>query len=374
VPFCISYGDREKSWRQCALLSREREEMVLSQATGCPSWVVPNDTADGYYVTDQDAALVRPLGERIHAVPVSAKGLAVLLIDRQALLPEGAGSLAGALDLAQTLSTHSDPNVVLAAVELTRKAGTFIPASLRGAYRSFVARVFGVMADGAVLQYLGGNVGASVVRCSSCETTRLAPMLMAFAADEGDYPPMAAAAQQMADRWLTDRASVPTDVAPIALRIAGRFGDARIHARLTAAFGQAEAPQSEWLLDALASAEDPAGLTSTIERTSLSPAQLQRVFQVAARAPASRAAAFRYLTDHYEAVLARLPSGADTRLAGWFAASCQDDMNAPIEQLFAPRLSPDGKRRLERTLSEMTRCAATQQRYEASAREILRDQ
>jgi alanyl aminopeptidase len=368
VPFCAAFGDRQDYGRKCVLVRGEAPEMELA-ARKCPTWVLPNDTAAGYYVADFDPDLLRGLPQSVSAT-LPPRSLASLLSDRRALLPGGTGSLKGALDLVRSLGPDPDPDVALAAVELTREVSRFVSDQLRDGFRDFVGRRFGPWAERAIANHLGGDSGPGVVLCSSCDAKRLAPALMAFVADEGAHPGVIDIARNLTAKWLQDPESVPSDLAPVALRVAARFGERAAYAPLAAAFATARGERRQWLLDAMASVPDADSVRATLARPDLSGNELLRALQLAARDPTSGAVVLDVLKADYDGVVRRLPAGAEARLPGLFAGSCQRGLVSGLESLFASRLPGVGQDGLQRAVAEIQRCAELRERNAAGARTL----
>src|SRR5262249_37771858 len=67
------------------------------------------------------------------------------------------------------------------------------------------------------------------------EKRMLRPTLLRLVGDEGEDPQLAAEGRALADAWLQDRSSLPSDLAGAALAVAAAHGDKELFDRLVAA-------------------------------------------------------------------------------------------------------------------------------------------
>jgi hypothetical protein len=79
----------------------------------------------------------------------------------------------------------------------------------------------------------------------------------------------------------------------------------------------------------------------------------------------TRAAAFAWLKENFDALLAQLGSHGGNDVIGANASFCSEQAAQDVEQFFATRVDkvPGGPRELALTLETIRSCAATQARY-----------
>jgi alanyl aminopeptidase len=90
--------------------------------------------------------------------------------------------------------------------------------------------------------------------------------------------------------------------------------------------------------------------------------------------PESRDAAWTWLAEHLDGVLARMPRRGGAGLAASVRAFCDDAHAQEAESLFGPRVDhiDGGRRSLAMAVEEVRLCAARRKAHEASARAFFR--
>ncbi|HET9450097.1 MAG TPA: M1 family metallopeptidase, partial [Aggregicoccus sp.] len=118
VPLCVRYGGATgEAQRACTVLEAAQGELALTEAKGCPAWVMPNAGGTGYYRSAlEPAQLAALLGP--HARKLTAEERVALLGDARALVQADRLPMAEAMRLARQYSGAPEREVVLAAVHL----------------------------------------------------------------------------------------------------------------------------------------------------------------------------------------------------------------------------------------------------------------
>jgi len=156
---------------------------------------------------------------------------------------------------------------------------------------------------------------------------------------------------------------VEPQLAGLVLAAAVQEGDAGLFDHLVGLLVQShDATTRNRILAALGHAEEPA-LSERALDLSLDPRlrmnEVSTVLGPQFQNPRTRDRAWRWLTDHFDALSTRL-GPSQVGYMPWFAASfCSDEAAAEVERFFVPKVAglPGGPRNLASTIEEISLCA-----------------
>ena len=371
IPVCVKFGSSPDT-RQCALMTGATFEMPLEAAHGCPDWILVNDQEIGYYrVRYQGDLLDRLLGENGKHLTLAERTGVLGDVDqlaRLARIPE-----TDALALVPRFRDDPEREMVEAVTEIAGLPFQLIPDSLRPNYARFIRQTFGDRARALGWQPKPGEK----------EDIRLLRRdLVPFVASDGEDRALIDEATTLARRWLDDRHAVDPDLVGAALRVAARFGNKDLFDRFLAAAKQTQdLEHKQRLVNALGNFRDPALAGSAMNivlsddfDTRLS---LGLLFGPAWQ-PETRDLPFRFVREHYDALVVKLPTTASEDTAAalpYVAASyCDEGHRAEIDSFFKDRAAKatGGPRILAQVLEEVHLCSARRDAQQAGLAEFLK--
>ncbi len=369
VPLCVRYAVKGREGRACTVLTQPAGTLGLDEARACPDWVHPNAEGRGYY----HAVLRGDALERL--TRQGGKGLSVaerrvLLDDAQALVASGDLEVAQALTLASRLLRPEDPDLVMGAAELVASVrDDFVPHGALPNRARFVQSLFGAQARQlGLLSHPGEREDLRMLR----------PLLVGMVARSGDDARLRAEARKLALRWLEDRRSLPLDSAHMVLGAAAAGGDAALHQRLLEALRHTtEGRERDVLFTALGSFHDESLaraslallLTPEVDAREALPLLFRQLEE-----PRTRAAAFDFLREHFEALRDRLPRDIAPWLLSAGGAFCDATHRGQVADFLGPhaRAFEGGERLLAQALERVDLCIAQREALRPGLERFLR--
>lgn len=370
LPVCLRYGDARSSLQDCVLLTAPRAAFELP-ARGCPTWMIANAGASGYYRSTIDPRAARALlspGSAIARIarPTPAERM-MLVADLRAAVDRDELPVDQLLALIPAIAADRDAKVAesaLAAAELP--AGGLDDATFQAAWRWFHH------AFGARAAQLGWQRRAGDSEELHELRRRVVPAVAMLDA------PLAAQATRLADRWLADRTGISDDLAWPALEAAARHGDAaRFDRYLAAARSARDRTEHQRLLEALAGFTDPALASRALDLVLGRELDLRDTLAIVPGVlehRETRDLGLLFVEAHADELLARMrddeAAGFLGRIAGAF---CDDARVARIAALAVPRAARiDGAQaQVTRALEEATQCIAQVRRQLPALRRFL---
>jgi aminopeptidase N len=247
VPVCVRYGDAKTSQRVCTLLSSAETTMPL---LGCPTWVVLNADAYGYYRTVIDPKVATQLLTSASPAAKSAKLSTAeklqLVEDVRAAVKRDELTIDKPLALAPVLVKDPDPRVAMSAFTASQVRVDSLDDALYAKFISYYLATYRPLAA-----RLGWKRRAS-------DTDDLHELRQAALGVANHDPALAKEATALVRKWLEDRKGLDDDMVGSALSAATRRGDAALFDQILAA---ARAPrdrnEKQRLLGALGGFTDP---------------------------------------------------------------------------------------------------------------------
>ncbi|MEO8846209.1 MAG: M1 family metallopeptidase [Kofleriaceae bacterium] len=221
VPVCVRYGDARHSDSACST-------GAPIPTAYCPTWIISNAGAYGYYRSAIDPAIAKALLTPASPIakiakPTRAEKL-MLIADLGAMVKRGQLPLDQALPLVPLLVADADPKVAQDAYGAAPYPRGGIDDVLFQRARAWSVAMFSPLAR---------KLGWQRAKTDSIERHQLRIMAMRIA---GSFDPaLHAQAVKLVDHWLTDRSGLDDDLVEPALAAVARDGDVALFDRLLAA-------------------------------------------------------------------------------------------------------------------------------------------
>jgi aminopeptidase N len=382
LPVCLRYGDARSSAKECISLATATAAFELGASppgtrsgelkSGCPTWIILNADALGYYRSTVDPAMVRALLTPSSATAKAARPTAsermMLIEDLSAAVLRDELAIDKMIELAPLIAADPDDKVARSALAAAPIPMNGLDDAMYRAARRWYQQAFQARA-----KQLGWHRGAK----DSEERHELRQQLVPLVASED--PGLTAEATKLADQWLTDRTGLADDLARSALGVAAKHGDAaRFDRYLAAATAARDRTEKQRLLGALGSFTDPAlaskGLALVLGHELDLRDTLGILFGILAHRE-TRDLGFAFVTAHLDELLARMrddeAAGLLGGLAGWF---CSPDRKARMAELVVPRAAKiDGaQNQVTRGLEQADQCITLVQRQLPALRRLLK--
>ncbi|HEY0991242.1 MAG TPA: M1 family metallopeptidase [Kofleriaceae bacterium] len=376
LPVCIRYGDARASFEECVSLSTATAVFELGSRSswrGCPTWIISNADAAGYYRSTVDPALARalltpgsPLARAARPTPPERM---MLVEDLRAAVRRDELPIDKMLALALIAASDPDDKVARTAVGAATAAVPMIgldDAMLRAARRWYHG-VFHARA-----RRLGWQRGAK----DSDDLQDLRQAIVPLVAIEDRE--LTAEATRLADRWLADRTGVADDLVDSVLEAAARHGDAaRFDRVLAAARAARDRNEKQRLLRSLGDFTDPAiarkGLALVLGRDLDLRDTLGILYGVLGNRE-TRDLAIAFIAEHLDDLLARMRDDDAAGLLGRLAGrSCDATRGKQIADIIVPRAARIGgaENQVTRGLEQAEQCIAYLQRQLPGLHRVL---
>jgi alanyl aminopeptidase len=361
IPVCVAFESDGSVHHQCNLLSDPNEEIALTGAQTCPTWILPNDGESGYYqVAYQGDLLKNVLAARGSHLSVAER--VGVLGDVESLSSEGEISAQAALALVPEFSKDPDWHVVQTASNIAALLrGESVPADLREKGARFIRQEFGEKALA---------LGWTTKPGDSDDTMLLRQKLVPFVASTGEEKELVDQAGTLARTWLETRSGIaPGMLAPV-LRIAAEFGNRDLFNSIrTAAIQERDHHVREVLLDALGSFRNPELAKAALDLLLSKDFDLRETFYPLLFGPLSyvdtRDVPFEFVKQHLDALLKRLPREVGEDFAAMLplvgGSFCDAKHRADLDSFFSDRVKDynGGPRTLAQTLEGIDLCIAS---------------
>jgi aminopeptidase N len=336
VPVCVRYGGPYgdgQARRACTQLDGAEGELALEG--GCPTWVLPNADAAGYYRSVVDPAVARALltpgSPAARAAKPNAGEKMMLLADLSAMAARDELALDKLLELVPLVAGDPDEKFALWAFRAASFRGDALDDALYEKVKRYYLRTFGPAAR---------RLGWARGKDDSDERHDLRRSLVPLIADQDAA--LAKQAAALAERWLAERKGLPADLVGGALVTYATRGDRARFDRLLAASKTArDRAEQQRILSALGAFRDPAIAGQALELVRGTELDLRDSLGILYRIlfrRETRALGLDFVTANLDGLLARMrddeASGFLGALAGGF---CVAEQRARMERLVVPR-------------------------------------
>ncbi len=377
VPVCVRYGDATHAAADCVQLDGSDGALVAKPQPGgwqgCPSWILTNAGATGYYRSTIDPALAKvlltttgPTSAIARTAKLTPAERMMVVADLRAMVERDELAIDALLALVPLIAADPDDKVALAGLEAANiNVNALDDALYEKALRYFV-RSFAPTA-----KQLGWKRGPH----DSDERQTRRRALLSFAPYE---PTLAKQAEALADQWLAKRTGVDDDLVDAVLQTVTYHGkQARFDQLLGEARQARDRSEQQRLLGALGGFHDLAIATKALEVVAGKEFDLRDtvgiLFGVLQRRE-TRDLGLAFVTAHLDELLARMrddeSAGTLGGLAGLF---CDSQRRTAVAALVAPRAGKiDGAQaQVARGLEQSAQCIATTARQLPVLRKFL---
>ncbi|HXE61946.1 MAG TPA: M1 family metallopeptidase [Bryobacteraceae bacterium] len=360
IPLCVRFGSGNGEKNQCSLLTQASQDVELTEASGCPSWVQANDGAHGYYAVDYKGGLLNSLLAGDVQKRLSPAERAELVGSAQILSQSGKLPAADVLSLVEGL--HDDPEHSVVETELllaTDIRDRLTPANLIPNFERFLRKNFSARA-----RALGWTS-----RPNDNDGTRLlrAQLLPVIATLGGDSE-LAGQAKELAEKWFADHNAVEPDMLPAVLRTAAYYGDKQVSDRMLAELAKTKDKQTrERLIEAMRRFRDPDALRGDMEAAfdgRIPTIEGMRLLFVGQHDERARHVSLDFLKSNWPRVEAAMPSvmGSDygSALPHVGQAYCDIASRDSLASFLGPKMSKyeGGPRTLDQVVETINVCIA----------------
>ena len=358
IPVCLAYDGAGGRQRQCTLLTEARASVTLP-GDHCPTWLMPNADASGYYRFTLDAGGWSALFDHFDA-----------LDDREAL------ALLGSLSAAYHSGDTATETMVRAfrafAPMPQRDVATMPIGELRTMHDRLAANAAALKGVEAFVRALYGPrlaaLGLEARPGEGTDATLLRPTLVDTLADLGRDEALRATLKEKALAYLDGDSLDPSAIDPAlvgtALRIAVAEEDAGFaRTLLDRALASRDAIFRQRALAALAASPDAAVgamMRALIPDPRLRDNEAIMIVFTQVGTKEQRAAIWEWTRDHLDALLARIPTWRKGAVVNVGAGFCSDARAEELESFFRDKVEDleGGPRELAQTLERIHLCAA----------------
>ncbi|HUH01067.1 MAG TPA: M1 family metallopeptidase [Kofleriaceae bacterium] len=368
MPVCLKYAAGKQVTERCEMLAEKTSRVELEGP--CPTWVLANADAAGYYRTSYEGAWLGKLIDKGGKQLTVAERINIVG-DLSALVSADEIGLGDALVQLPKLIKDDNHYAVSAAASIVGRIDDHVmPAKLRPNYARFVNKVFGAQA-----RKLGwvGKPGEDE------DARELRDVVVGLVADEGQDKKLIAQAQVLAKKWLDTREGIEPDLLGDVLSVAARHGDAALHERMFNLLKHTEdKSQRRALLGAIASFRGEALVKRNLEifmtDKDLDMRESFALLGGGLQDPATRQLAYDFIKANHAAIMDKLPRMARGYIVMVTNAFCDQAHYDDAEAFFGPLVANEmsGPKLLAQSLEQMKLCMAFKQAQGAKIEAFLK--
>jgi alanyl aminopeptidase len=353
LPICVKWGVGATTGRDCTTLATQTGELALT-ANKCPDWVLPNDAGLGYYRMDPKGKLLDTLLARADKVLTLAERVG-LINDVDALVNAGDVKNGVALSLVEKLAKDKSRHIVDASMDVIGGIDEMVPDNLRPNYERLIKKLYRARAL---------ELGWHSKKGEGDDAKQLRPSLLGLVADTGKDAGLIKEGTALAWKWLDDHKAVEPELAGVALRVAARNGDQKLFDRVYADAKKAkDRSERSRLLGTLGAFSDPKLVAQAMALAITDEFELREgmgLIQGGFAEARTREAAYKFVTDNFDKIAAKLPEPYRPYMAYTFVSLCDESRKAEVEKFFRPRIEKldGGALVMKQALEAMSLCAA----------------
>ncbi len=368
IPICARYGDDQgESGETCTLL-RGGSALVPIEAPRCPTWIMSNADAAGYYRSKYDKATLDAI---FAAQPrLQDAELTSLMHDAAALVDSGDLSLSDALALLPNVAATKDRYLFNSSFAILHIARSIATDAQRVPYASYLRATFGKRARA---------LGWTARKGESNDDEILRPELLRLVAVAGRDVDLQKEGRALALHWLQDRRFMDLDLAEVALTAGAKTNDpALFEAMLVAAKTSSDHEEKERLFASLGAFTDPAlaarALALLIDHA-LDLHDTEGILFLQLEDSRTRDAAYTFFDAHYDDLRARLREDEAMWLFALPRSFCDETHVQAMAAALSPRASkvPGAPRTLDGALETARLCIAKAKLHGASLEAFLKN-
>jgi aminopeptidase N len=314
VPVCVRYGDAKHSDAACST-------GAPIMTAYCPTWIIPNAGAYGYYRSVIDPAIAKALLTPSSPIAKLAKPTRaekmMLIADLGAMVNRDQLAVDQALPLVPLLLADPDPKINLDAFDAAPFSRGGLDEALYQRVRAWSLAMFTPIAR---------KLGWQRAKTDSNDLQQLRITAMYIAATYD--PTLHAQAVKLVDKWLADRSGLVDDLVDVALSAVARDGNATLFDRLLAAAKQPrDRTEIKRFTRALGGFHDPAlakRARELVYGTELDLRDTLDVIYYQLGRRETRDAAFDSLEQHIDQILGRMRDDEAAVALGYIASTFCD--------------------------------------------------
>ncbi|MFQ5701930.1 MAG: M1 family metallopeptidase [Acidobacteriota bacterium] len=366
IPVTLRYPAGDMTQTTTVLL-KQPSRVVKLAIDGTPPWILPDADALGYYRWSMPEKMLLDLAgpgrkrlnerERIGFIGNLSALLGAGVIHGDAYL-ESLGHFSG----------DPQPQVLTALLDaLGDVKQAFVPAELEDDFAAYIRETLHpALARFGLEKRPGEPPAVSLFR----------PRLIGWLGDDGHDEAVLEHAEKLARSYMADPTSIDPSLAGVALRLAAIRGDKALFEEYLKRFESAKTPaERSRYLSASGSFRKPELMEAALELSldgKVRPNEMFRLSRGVARSPEGRDLSYKYMVDHYDAILSRLPADRASFMP-FFASGCSARRLADARKFFseANHDKPGTKRSLERVADQVTDCVRLREREGDSVKRYL---
>jgi len=346
IPLCLKGS--ASSAAKCELMTKKEETFTLP---GCSTWVLTNAGATGYYRTGYQPDAVRALAKDAETKLSPAERIA-LQNDIWASVRVGREPVGDYLAFAQGLQTDRNRAVLEDVLGRLNYIGQYVVSdSDRDAYRMWLR------------QYLTPamkEVGYEPKPGEADEQRTLRARLFNALGYDARDPETLEQARKIADKALTDPASVDHEIAGVALSLAALNGDAAFYDRVMAALKNPKSPEEYYgYLFTLPQFGDPKLLQRTLDFALSPDVRSQDALGVVTSVmgnPAGEQLAWDFVRQHWPEIEKAGGPFASAQVVGATSVFCDTASRDQVTEFFTAHKVAAAERTYKQSIERINNC------------------
>ena len=346
IPLCLKGS--ASSTAKCELMTKKEETFTLP---GCSTWVLTNAGATGYYRTGYQPDAVRALARDAETKLSPAERIA-LQSDIWASVRVGREPVGDYLAFAQGLQTDRNRAVLEDVLGRLNYIGQYVVSdSDRDAYRMWLR------------QYLTPpmkEVGYEPKPGEADEQRTLRARLFNALGYDARDPETLEQARKIADKALTDPASVDHEIAGVALSLAALNGDAAFYDRVMAALKNPKSPEEYYgYLFTLPQFGDPKLLQRTLDFALSPDVRSQDALGVVTSVmgnPAGQQLAWDFVRQHWPEIEKAGGPFASAQVVGATSVFCDTASRDQVTEFFTAHKVAAAERTYKQSIERINNC------------------
>jgi aminopeptidase N len=345
IPVCLHGPDGKPT---CELADEKAESVSLNN---CPSWVVANAGARGYYRSALPPEMIRTLAPDVVKLP-PAERLA-LLSDEWALVNAARHDIGTYLDLASGFKTERNPTVMRTLANTLRTIGEDLTTDrTREPFRTWVAELLTPALD---------DVGFAAKPGDDDATRELRAVVVGALGYTARDSGVLAKAREVVDQELAKPGSVDPTLLNVVVNLAALTGDGSLYEKYLGRTRAATHPEERYLfLYGLAAFGNPELVRRTMDLT-IGPAVRSQDAKLVIRNlltnPEARELAWDLTRERWADIQKKTGEFVGNSLiVGGLGSFCDAESRTEIESFFAAHTVPDAARTLKQSLEQIASC------------------
>jgi aminopeptidase N len=345
IPYCFRTSNGTTT---CGVLRQPRAAVKVDR---CPSWVMGNAGARGYYRTATTADVARTLAADLGTLTAAER--MVVMSDEWEQARSGRHGIAATLDLAAGFGRERSAAVMRTVASILATIGGDLSTDATAdGYRAWVRSVFGQAAS---------EVGLSAHASDTDEIRALRATLAGLVGGTGRDPALLSAARKLIEHELDKPGSLEPTLRSVIVSLAATSGDAALYDRYLAASKSAVDPETVYqYLSGLTAFADPALVRRTMDLVVSPDVRSQDAKLVVARMlnSGTRDLAWDLIKSRWLEIQKKTGEFVgNSVIAAALGAFCEAHRATEIEQFFAAHPLPDAERTLRQSIENVRSCA-----------------